>query len=60
MKNQTSIAYLNESLNCKKDRDAELYPIQGLVVLTDVFSVGIVIDGYNYGVQDDSKNHQYL
>jgi hypothetical protein len=60
VKHETPIAYFNECLNCKKDGDAELYPIQGLVVLTDVFSVGIVIDGNNYGVQNDSKNHQYL
>lgn len=58
MKYQTPVAYLNESLNCKKDRDAELYPIECLVVLRHVVTVGIIIDGYNYGVEDHRENHQ--
>ena len=58
MKYKTPVAYLNESLNCKKDRNAELYLVQGLVVLSNVVTVSIIINGYNYGVEDNREYHQ--
>ena len=58
MKYKTPVAYLNESLNCKKDRDAELYLVQGLVVLSHIVTIGIIINGYNYGIEDHRENHQ--
>jgi hypothetical protein len=58
VKYKTPVAYLNESLNCKKDRDAELYLVQGLVVLSNVVTVSIIINSYNYGVEDNREYHQ--